>query len=155
MELGDPPEPQASSQLPTDEHHRPAQGRDCLVALSRLADDAHPDAGVAQIGISLDLGHRDKTDARIGDVAGQDGADLLAELRIDPLCSLANRATTVAPRRPFVVATASSRRGDSTHRLRREALDDVALLDVVEVRQADAALEVGGHLANVVPEATQ
>src|SRR5881409_1488150 len=40
---------------------------------------------------------------------------------------------------------------DPADGLAREALDDVALLEVVEVRQGDAALEVGGDLANVVP----
>src|SRR5204863_8568398 len=46
-------------------------------------------------------------------------------------------------------------RRDPADRLTREALDDVAFLEVVEVRQGDAALEVGGDLANIVPEATE
>src|SRR4249920_2090158 len=40
-------------------------------------------------------------------------------------------------------------------RLLREALDDVALGQVVEVGQADAALEVLLHLADIVAEAPQ
>src|SRR5439155_20317457 len=48
-----------------------------------------------------------------------------------------------------------SAREDARDRLRGEAFDEVALLQIVVVRQADAALVVREHLANVVAEAAQ
>src|SRR6478752_3468247 len=50
---------------------------------------------------------------------------------------------------------AASRREGATHRLGCEALDDVAFLEVVEVRQPDAALEARRDLADIVPEAAE
>src|SRR6187549_1636591 len=43
----------------------------------------------------------------------------------------------------------------SAHRLRGEAFDDVAFDDVVEVRQADAALVVLSDFADVVAESPE
>src|SRR4051812_1453009 len=45
--------------------------------------------------------------------------------------------------------------GDPAAGLLREALDDVALFEVVVPGEADAALEVRGDLAHVVPEAAE
>src|SRR3970282_2111959 len=43
----------------------------------------------------------------------------------------------------------------STHQLGREALDDIALDEVVDRRQPDAALEAGRDLADVVADPAQ
>src|SRR5262245_57322409 len=45
--------------------------------------------------------------------------------------------------------------GGARHHLLAEALDDVADLQVVEIGQADAALEARGYFTDVVAEAAQ
>ena len=68
VEVRDPLDPEPLAQLVPDERHRVAQRRDRGVALGRLADDAHPDLGVAQVRRRLDLGDRGEPDPRIGHV---------------------------------------------------------------------------------------
>ena len=69
----------ALAQLVPDERHRPLQRRDGHAALVRLADDADPHLGMAQVRRRLDLGDRRKPDPRIGDIPSHDGPDLLPQ----------------------------------------------------------------------------
>ena len=91
VEIGDALDPQARAQLVAHERHRPAQGGQRGIALGRLADDAHPDLGVAKIRRGLDRRDRREPDPRIGHVAGHDRADLLPQQLVDPLGPLAHR----------------------------------------------------------------
>ena len=79
-----------------------------------------------QVGRDVHLGDRHETDARVRDLAADDGADLLAQQLVETRGPLAH---------------GGSRLRDARHRLLREALDDVAFVEVVVVGQADAALE--------------
>ena len=66
------------------------------VALGRLADDADPDLGVAQVVGRLDTRDRREPDPRIRDLTTHDRPDLLAQELVDPLCSLAHENSTAA-----------------------------------------------------------
>ena len=121
MEVGDALDPQALAELVPDERHGVAERGYGRIAFGRLADDADPDLGVPQVRRRLDLGDRDEPDPRIRHIPRDDRADLLPQELVDPFCSLAHRRAQLAD--------------SSAHGLRREALDDVALDDVVEVRQ--------------------
>ena len=90
VQVRDAPDPEPPAQLVADERHRVAQRRDRRVALGRLADDADPDLGVAQVLRGLDDGDRGEADPRIRDLPRQDRADLLPQQFVDALCSLAH-----------------------------------------------------------------
>ena len=100
---------------------------------------------MAQVAGDLDAGDRHEADARVIDLAPDDRADLLAQQLVEPRAcahslALSLRAQAAATRDTVCCA---------------EALDDVALLELVEVGQADAALVAGRDLADVVAEAAQ
>ena len=78
-------DPQPFAQLVADERHRVGQRRDGLRPLVRLPDDAHPDLGVPQLAVRLDLRDRGEPHPRIGDLARDDAADLLPQQLIDPI----------------------------------------------------------------------
>ena len=82
VQVGDALEPKRPAELVADERHRPAQRRDRLRPLLRLADHAHPHLRMAQVGRRLDLGDRREPDARIRDVPGNDAADLLPQVTV-------------------------------------------------------------------------
>ena len=54
VQVRDAPDPQPRAELVADERHRVAERREGRVALGRLADDADPDLGVAQVRRRLD-----------------------------------------------------------------------------------------------------
>ncbi len=91
-----------------------------------------------QVGRRLHAGDGREPDPRVSNLLGEERADLLPEQLVDALGALAHgeRLETSA--------------GDAAARLVREALDDVALGQVVEPVEADAALEVLGHLADIL-----
>ncbi len=91
-----------------------------------IADDRDPHVGVAQLPVDVDLGHGHEPDARVGDLARDDGADLLAQQLVEPFGPLTHGQAALA-------------RG-AGHCLLAEALDDVALFEVRVVGEADAAL---------------
>ena len=90
MKVGDPLEPEARAELAAHEDHRVLERRDRALSLRVAADDAHPDAGVAEVGRGLDGGHGREADPRVGDLALEHRADLLAEQLIQPLGALAH-----------------------------------------------------------------
>ena len=114
VQIRDPLDPQALAELVPDERHGVAERLDRGVAFGRLADDAHPDLGVAQVLGRLDIRDRDEPDPRIRHVPRDDRADLLPEQLVDVVSGSAGSPP------------GSVRRG-SAHGLRGEALDDVAL----------------------------
>ena len=131
-------------ELVLDERHRPTERRKRRLPIRRLADDADEDLRMAQVGRRLDACHRREADPRIGDLAGDDR-------RRSP-AGAARRSGQFLRSSPR--ALARSRLGVRTRLTvcEREALDDVALFQVVEVGQADAALVVLLDLADVVAE---
>jgi hypothetical protein len=99
VEVGDPAEPHATAELVADERHRPAERGERRGALLGLADDAHPDAGVREVRRGLDVGDRHEPYPGVGDLAGEDRADLLAEQLVDALGALAHRVASGRPGR--------------------------------------------------------
>ena len=91
VELRDALEPEPLAELVPDERHRPPERRERCLAFRRLADDADPDLGMAQVRRRLDVGDRDEADPRVGDLAGQDRPDLLAQELVDPVGALRHR----------------------------------------------------------------
>ena len=96
MQVRDPLDAQRLAELVTDERHRVLERGDRGIALGRLADDADPDLGVAQVRRRLDRRDRGEPDPRIRDVTSDDRADLLPKELVDPLCSLAHRSAQLA-----------------------------------------------------------
>ena len=93
VQVRDALDPQGAAQLVANERHGPLQGHDGPLAFLRLADDADPDLGVAQVRCRLDLRDRHEADARIGDIARDDGADLLPQQLVDSVRSLGQGPT--------------------------------------------------------------
>ncbi len=91
MEHRDPLDPEPLTQLVADERHGPAERRDGLESFRGLADDADPHLRMAQVPVRLDLGDRGEAHPRVGDIARDDAADLLAQEFVHPFRSLAHR----------------------------------------------------------------
>jgi hypothetical protein len=87
VELRDAPEPDPRAQLATHERHRTLERPHRPRSIVRLTDDAHPDAGGAQVRRGLDVRDGDEPDPRVLHVARKDRADLLAQQLIDPISS--------------------------------------------------------------------
>ena len=158
VQVRDPLDAQRLAELVPDERHRVPERGHARLALGRLADDADPDLGVAQVRRRLDRRDRREPDPRIRDVTRHDRPDLLPQELVDPIGSLAHRC--LRSHRPQGAARAYRQRAEVScaapaDGLRGEALDDVAFHEVVEVGQADAALVVLLDLADVVAEAAQ
>jgi len=91
MEVRDPADPKPFPELMTDVGQSPTESGERRRPFRRLADDADPDPGVGQIGCRFDPSNRREPEPRIGNVPGQQGADLLPQQLVDPLCALAHR----------------------------------------------------------------
>ena len=73
VKLGDALEPKPPAELVPHERHRALERADRRArASSVLADDAHPDPGVAQVGRRLDVGDGREPDARVRDLSRQE-----------------------------------------------------------------------------------
>ena len=83
VQVRDALDPQRPTQLVADERHRPLQRGDRPAALGRLADDADPHLGVAQVWRRLDLRDGREPDARIRDIPSHDRPDLLPQQLVD------------------------------------------------------------------------
>ena len=114
VQVRDPLDPQALAELVPDERHGVAQRLDRGIAFGRLADDAHPDLGVAQVRGRLDLRDRDEPDPRIRHITRDDRADLLAEQLVDPFGSLAHARAQFAEARLTVCEVKHSMTSPST-----------------------------------------
>ena len=100
VERRDPLDPQSLTQLVAHERHRMGQCGDGLRPLAGLADHAHPDLGVPQLPVRLDLRDRGEPHPRIGDLARDDAADLLPQQLIDPIRPLTHPRVLLLRRRP-------------------------------------------------------
>src|SRR5687768_12500050 len=67
-------------QAPPHEAGGLTQSDEGLLAVGFAAEDAHEDAGVAQVGAHLDTGHGHEADPRVLELAPDHARDLLAEL---------------------------------------------------------------------------
>ena len=109
-------------------------------------------------GRDLDVGDRHEADARVIDLAADDVADLLAQQLIERAVrwsSPAHDASSSAARLRRLLRHGYAYAATRDTVCWREALDDVAFLDLVELVEADAALVARGDLADVVAEAAQ
>src|SRR5580765_2245845 len=131
LEFGHALQPQPRTDLAPQEHRGAAQRLRAGGARLIVTERGVVDARVLEIGRDLDPGNGHEADARIVDLSRQHRRDFAANLIGD---AVGSRTLSHLCRRE--------------HALHREHLDDVAHLEVVELVEADAALEAGLDLAD-------
>src|SRR5687767_10195249 len=138
LEFGNAPQPQAIAEMAPEKPGRALERLRRLHAGGIVAEAGVIDARLLQVGGHLHARQRDEADARVVHrAAAEQPAQLLPDLVADAIWSESQNL---------------HRYSDALH---REDFDHVADLDVVVIRQADAALEARLHLADVVLEAAQ
>jgi hypothetical protein len=95
VERRDALQSEAPPELVLYEARRSSEGGKRRAPLGIGPDDADPYLGVAEVRCRLDVGDRREPDPRVGDVAGEDRADLLAQQLIDAVHPLAHRGRPV------------------------------------------------------------
>src|SRR5688572_11941419 len=139
LEFGNAPQAQAIAEMAPEKPGRALERLRRLHAGGIVAEAGVIDARLLQVGGHLHARQRDEADARVVHrAAAEQPAQLLPDLVADAIWSKSHGLL--------------HRDG---HALHREDFDDVADLDVVVIRQADAAFEARLHLADVVLEAAQ
>ena len=117
MELRDAPDPQRPAELVAHEPHRVLERPQRLVAVGLPPITLTQTLACRRSGAVSTSVIVDEPDARVGELLGEEHADLLAQELVDPVGPLAHGASCSA--------------GDPATGLRGEALDDVALDEVV------------------------
>src|SRR5579862_7953969 len=145
LELGSPPQTQCRADAASEERRRAVEGLRGVLprlviaqAAGRRPDRRVVDACELQVRRHLDARQRNEPDPRVVHFAGDEQCELAADLIGDAVGSGALRHLC-----------------DDLHALVLEHLDHVADLDVVELFEADAALESRFHFADVVLEPAQ